>query len=113
MLSLYIIYDWVDTAFENVTRLCGSAVDLPLQKKLTFLAYRFCPIVKGFKNITAYHAGDGVWAEFDVLLDEKLPLRRVHDIAEALQYCAEGLEEVDRAFVTTDCKSLPVRFVTV
>lgn len=52
--------------------------------------------------MTAYHAGDGVWVEFDVLLDEKTPLNRSHDIAETLQYCAEGLGEVDRAFVTTD-----------
>lgn len=104
-LSLYIIYDWAATCFENVTRLCGSAVADPLQNKLTFLAYRFAPVVKGIKTITAYHAGDGVWAEYDLLLDAKIPLRRSHDIAEALQYCAEGLSEVDRAFVTTDCKS--------
>ena len=105
LLSLYIIYDWADTCLENVTRLCGTAVDEPLQKKLTYLAYRFAPVVSGFKSITAYHAGDGVWAEYDVLLEEKTPLRRTHDIAETLQYCAEALTEVDRAFVTVDCKS--------
>lgn len=104
LLSLYIIYDWGDTCFENVTRLCGSAAEIPLQRKLIFLAYRFSPVVQGFKNINAYYAGDGIWAEFDVLLDEKSPLRRTHDIAETLQYCAEGLYEVDRAFVTTDCE---------
>lgn len=104
LLSLFIIYDWAGTCFENVARLCGSAVDDPLQQKLTFLAYRFSPLVNGFKSITAYHAGDGVWAEYDVLLDEKTPLRRAHDIAETLQYCCEGLMEVDRAFVTPDCE---------
>jgi cation diffusion facilitator family transporter len=103
-LSLYIIYDWADTCLENVTRLCGSAVEDPLHKKLTYLAYRFAPVVNGFRNITAYHAGDGVWTEYDVLLDEKTPLRRSHDIAETLQYCAEALQEVDRAFVSVDCK---------
>lgn len=35
-------------------------------------------------------------------MDEKTPLRRAHDVAETLQYCAEALDEVDRAFVTTD-----------
>jgi divalent metal cation (Fe/Co/Zn/Cd) transporter len=109
LLSLYIIYDWASTAMENVTRLCGLAVDQPLQRKLTYLAYRFSNIVAGFKAITAYHAGDGVWAEFDILLDEKTPLRRSHDIAETLQYCAEALTEVDRAFVTTDCECFPFR----
>lgn len=102
LLSLFIIYDWGHTCFENVTRLSGEAADDHTLKKLIYLAYRFAPVVKGFKNITAYHAGDGVWVEFDVLLDEKTPLNRSHDIAETLQYCAEGLTEVDRAFVSTD-----------
>ena len=113
VLSLFIIYDWSSTCFENITRLCGSAVGDKLLKKLTFLAYRFAPIVKGIKNITAYHAGDGVWAEYDLILDEKMPLRRAHDIAETLQYCCEGLDEVDRAFVTTDCKYCTDRLATM
>ena len=104
ILSLYIIYDWADTCFENITRLCGLTVEHNVQNKLMYLAYRFCNLVVGIKAVTAYHAGDGVWAEYDILLDEKTPLRRTHDIAETLQYCAEALAEVDRAFVTTDCK---------
>lgn len=102
VLSLFIIYDWGETCFENVTRLCGRSVEDVLLKKLTFLAYRFSPLVLGFKTITAYHAGDGIWVEFDLIMDEKTPLRRVHDVSETLQYCAEALDEVDRAFVTVD-----------
>ncbi|KAK7413765.1 hypothetical protein QQX98_007332 [Neonectria punicea] len=102
LLSLFIIYDWGHTCFENVVRLSGEAANDHTLKKLIYLAYRFAPVVAGFKNVTAYHAGDGVWVEFDVLLDEKTPLNQSHDIAETLQYCAEGLVEVDRAFVTTD-----------
>ncbi|KAL8850876.1 MAG: hypothetical protein Q9221_004189 [Calogaya cf. arnoldii] len=102
ILSLYVIYDWADTSFQNVIRLSGSAVDDRLLKKITFLAWRFAPIVKSYKTITAYHAGDGVWVEIDVMLDGETPLDKAHDIAETLQYCLEGLEEVDRAFVTMD-----------
>ena len=68
------------------------------------------PFSKTYSNfypgITAYHMGDNVWAEIDILLDEKTPLNKAHDIAETLQYCCEGLKEVDRAFVTTDCKRM-------
>lgn len=113
LLSLFIIYDWADTAMENVTRLCGTSAELDLQKKLTFLAYRFSPLVRGFKAITAYHAGDGVWVEYDIIMDEKCPLRRAHDVSETLQYCAEALPDVDRCFVTCDCKlisSQPITF---
>lgn len=104
LLSLFIIYDWAGTCFENVTRLSGQAADEAVQKKLMYLCYRFSPVVDGFKSITTYHAGDGIWVEIDILLDGNTKLRRSHDVAETLQYCAEGLAEVDRAFVTTDCK---------
>lgn len=102
LLSLFIIYDWGQTCFENITRLTGQAASDRLYKKLLYLGYRFTPVIEGFKNLTAYHAGDAVWVEFDVLMDEHTRLNRSHDIAETLQYCAEGLDEVDRAFVTTD-----------
>lgn len=102
LLSIYIVYDWGRTSFDNVVRLSGEAADDDTLRKLTYLAWRFSPVVDGFKSIIAYHAGDGVWAEFDVLLGEDTPLGRSHDIAETLQYCAEALPYVDRAFVTTD-----------
>lgn len=57
-----------------------------------YLAYRFSPVVEGFKNITAYHAGDGIWVEFDILLPAETKLYRSHDVAETLQYCCEGLD---------------------
>jgi len=102
LLSLFIIYDWASTCFENVNRLTGVAVDDRVLEKLTFLAFRFSPLVQGYKSITAYHAGDGVWVEVDILLDEKTPLEMAQDVAETLQYCCEGLPEVDRCFVTCD-----------
>ncbi|KAI4120577.1 MAG: hypothetical protein LQ338_006913 [Usnochroma carphineum] len=102
VLSLFIIYDWTGTAFDNVVRLSGSAVDDRLLKKITFLAWRFAPLVRSYKAITAYHAGDGVWVEIDIMLDPETTLDHAHDIAETLQYCCEGLNEVDRAFVTLD-----------
>nr|OQO26190.1 hypothetical protein B0A51_08302 [Rachicladosporium sp. CCFEE 5018] len=105
LLSLFIIYDWGHTAFENVTRLSGQAADEAFLKKAMYLAYRFSPVVEGFKSVTAYHAGDGIWVEFDVLMKEDTQLRYSHDVAETLQYCAEGMDEVDRAFVTCDYSS--------
>ena len=102
LLSLYIIYDWSSTCFEQIFSLTGAAASDRVLEKLTFLAWRFSPLVDGYKSITAYHAGDGVWVEIDILLNEQTPLEEAHDVAETLQYCAEGLPEVDRAFVSCD-----------
>lgn len=105
LLSLYIIYDWASTCLENVARLTGLACDDKLFKKMVYLAYRFAPVVGSYKSLTAYHAGDGVWVEVDILMDEKTPLEHCHDVAETMQYCLEGLDEVDRAFVSVDYTS--------
>jgi divalent metal cation (Fe/Co/Zn/Cd) transporter len=104
-LSLFIIYDWAGTCLENITRLTGEAANDRMERKLLFMAYRFAPLVEGFKSFKCYHVGDGVCVEIDVLMREDEPLGRCHDVAETLQYCLEGLKEVDRAFVTIDCKS--------
>ena len=84
------------------------------------MAWRFAPVVSAYKTITAYHAGDGIWVEMDIMLDKETRLSKAHDIAETLQYCLEGmsgvstystpnsrilgLNEVDRAFVSVDCE---------
>jgi cation diffusion facilitator family transporter len=102
LLSLFIIYDWGETCFDNIIRLSGQAASRRLTEKLLYMGYRFSPIVEGFKSVIAYHAGDGIWVEYDILLPEDTKLNKSHDIAETLQYCCESLDEVDRAFVTTD-----------
>lgn len=103
-LSLFIIWDWAGTCFENITRLTGEAASDRLERKVLFMAYRFGPLVEGFKSMKCYHAGDGVCVEIDILMAENTPLSRCHDVSETLQYCLEGLNEVDRAFVTIDCR---------
>ncbi|OCL06127.1 hypothetical protein AOQ84DRAFT_432751 [Glonium stellatum] len=105
LLSLFIIYDWAGTCLENVTRLTGVAAPDRTARKMLFLAWRFSPVVEGYKAVKSYHAGDGVWVEMDILFDGKTPLQKAHDVAETLQYCCEGLGEVDRAFVTMDYTS--------
>jgi divalent metal cation (Fe/Co/Zn/Cd) transporter len=89
----------------GITRLTGEAASSNMERKILFMAYRFAPLVEGFKSMKCYHAGDGVCVEIDILMLENTPLSRAHDVAETLQYCLEGLGEVDRAFVTIDCKS--------
>jgi hypothetical protein len=37
-----------------------------------------------------------------VVLDERMPLRDIHDLGEALQYSIESLAGIERAFVHCD-----------
>ncbi|KAL9051530.1 MAG: hypothetical protein Q9162_005959 [Coniocarpon cinnabarinum] len=97
LLSLHIIYDWASTCLEQVTHLTGVGADDKELKRLLYLAWRFSPVIESYKSITAYHAGDGIWCEVDLLMDEKTPLEQTHDLSETLQYCLEGLPEIDRS----------------
>ena len=92
-----IVYDWASTCLEQVAHLTGVGADDKQVKKLLYLAWRFSPIIERYKSITAYHAGDGIWCEVDLLMDEKTPLEKSHDLSETLQYCLEGLPEIDRS----------------
>lgn len=106
LLSLYIIADWASTCLENVGRLSGVEAHPKTLHKVLYLCWRYSPIIDRYKSLRVYHAGDGVWVEVDLLLAPSTSLEYVHDIAEALQYCLESLEVVDRAFVTVDYSSL-------
>ena len=90
LLSLFVVYDWAGTCLENVARLTGVAASIRTEQKMLYMAWRFAPLVEGYKMVRAYHAGDGVWVEMDVLMSENTPMRTAHDVAETLQYCTEG-----------------------
>lgn len=106
LLSLFIIYDWGHTCLMTILALTGIQASDRTWSRIIFLAYRFSVIdsIKGFKSIKSYQAGDGTWVEIDLIMDEEQKVRTAHDVAETLQYVCEGLPEVDRAFVTVDCK---------
>lgn len=90
ILSLYVVYDWANTAFSAIVRLTGAAVSPQMAKKLIYLAWRFSPVIDAYKSMTAYHVGDGIVVELEVALDEETPLAKAHDISQTMQYCFEG-----------------------
>jgi len=63
---------------------------------------RFAKTIKQIQGLQAYHAGDKLNVEVDVVLDENTSLRDSHDLGESLQYVLESVPYVDRAFVHLD-----------
>jgi hypothetical protein len=127
------MFDWGHTCLKHIDHLGGASVDETSLRKLMYLAWRFSPVVDAYKNIKAYHAGDGMWVECDLLLDPKTNLKEAHDVSELvsdllsvdsghwnlaytttqqMQYCFEGLNEVDRAFVSVVSPSSKKHVVT-
>ncbi|KIH50979.1 cation efflux family protein [Ancylostoma duodenale] len=75
LVSIYILYTWVNTGWEHLSKLSGKSA------KPEFI-----------NRIIKVH----------IVLDEDMPLKVAHDISETLQINIESLPEVERAFVHVD-----------
>jgi divalent metal cation (Fe/Co/Zn/Cd) transporter len=67
-----------------------------------YLTMRFASTIKQIQGLQAYHAGDKLNVEVDIVLDASTTLRDSHDLSESLSYVLESVPIVDRAFVHTD-----------
>ena len=70
-----------------------------------YLTMRFAKTIKQIQGLQAYHAGDKLNVEVDIVLDASTSLKDSHDLSESLQYVLESVPIVDRAFVHADYAS--------
>ncbi|KAF2841631.1 cation diffusion facilitator 10 [Patellaria atrata CBS 101060] len=102
ILSLYVIINWSRTSVDHIRNLSGAAATPDERNVLLYLTMRFAKTVKQIQGLQAYHAGDKLVCEVDLVLDENTSLRDSHDLGESLQYVLESVPTVDRAFVHLD-----------
>jgi len=102
VLSLYVIFNWSRTSSTHIKQLTGAAAPAADRNILLYLTMRFAKTIKSIQGLQAYHAGDKLNVEVDVVLDESMTLRDSHDLGESLQYVLESVPSVDRAFVHLD-----------
>lgn len=58
---------------------------------LLYLTMRFAKTIKQIQGLQAYHTGDKLNVEVDLVLDEATTLRDSHDLGESLQYVLESV----------------------
>ncbi|KAK3202359.1 hypothetical protein GRF29_161g970612 [Pseudopithomyces chartarum] len=102
LLSLFIIINWSRTSATHIRNLTGAAATADERNILLYLTMRFAKTIKQIQGLEAYHAGDKINVECDIVVDETISLRDSHDLGESLQYVLESVPYVDRAFVHID-----------
>ncbi|KAI1161403.1 hypothetical protein F5B18DRAFT_450186 [Nemania serpens] len=105
LLSLVVIKNWSETSLQHIKNLSGFSATADQRNVLLYLTMRFAKTIREIQGIQAYHAGDKLIAEVDIILDASTTLRDSHDLSESLGYVLESLPIVDRAFVHTDYAS--------
>lgn len=90
-LSLYVIINWSRTASEHITNLTGASATPDERNILLYLTMRFAKTIRKIQGLQAYHSGDKLNVEVDIVLDEDTNLRDSHDLGESLQYVIESV----------------------
>ncbi|ROV97664.1 hypothetical protein VSDG_04561 [Cytospora chrysosperma] len=105
LLSFVVIINWSHSASEHIKNLCGFSATADQRNILLYLTMRFAKTIRQIQGLQAYHAGDKLNVEVDIVLDASTSLKDSHDLAESLQYVLESVPIVDRAFVHCDYAS--------
>ncbi|KAI0863219.1 hypothetical protein F4860DRAFT_502019 [Xylaria cubensis] len=105
LLSLVVIKNWSQTSLQHIKNLSGFSATADQRNVLLYLTMRFANTIRQIQGIQAYHAGDKLIAEVDIILDASTTLRDSHDLSESLGYVLESVPIVDRAFVHADYAS--------
>ncbi|PQE12733.1 cation diffusion facilitator 10 protein [Rutstroemia sp. NJR-2017a BBW] len=105
LLSVFVIVNWAGTSAGHIRNLTGATATPDERNVLLYLTMRFAKTIKQIQGLQAYHAGDKLNVEVDIVLDENMNLRDSHDLGESLQYVLESVPTVDRAFVHQDYAS--------
>lgn len=91
LLSLIVIFNWAQTSGTHIRNLTGRAASADERNVLLYLTMRFAKTVKQIQGLQAYHSGDKLNVEVDLVLDENTSLRDSHDLGESLQYVLESV----------------------
>ncbi|KJZ76542.1 hypothetical protein HIM_03878 [Hirsutella minnesotensis 3608] len=102
LLSLVVIFNWSQTSAHHVRNLTGFSAQPDERNLLLYLTMRFATAIRQIQNLRAYHAGDKLFVEVDIVLSAITPLKDSHDLSEVLTYFLESVPIVDRAFVHVD-----------
>ncbi|KAL1860461.1 hypothetical protein Daus18300_009235 [Diaporthe australafricana] len=105
LLSMVVIFNWSHSASEHIKNLCGFSATADQRNILLYLTMRFAKTIRQIQGLQAYHSGDKLNVEVDIVLDASTSLKDSHDLAESLQYVLESVPIVDRAFVHCDYAS--------
>ncbi|SPO04223.1 related to cation diffusion facilitator 10 [Cephalotrichum gorgonifer] len=108
VLSVVVVFTWGVTSLHHMRNLTGFSAQPDERNLLLYLTMRFSDAIKQIQNLRAYHAGDKLFVEVDIILEARTPLKDSHDVGEVLTYFLESVPIVDRAFVHIDYDSYNV-----
>ncbi|CDU24371.1 related to cation diffusion facilitator 10 [Sporisorium scitamineum] len=101
VLSVYIIYEWIETLWETVSKLSGAVASATEISKCLYCVVRFNS-VNSVSAFELFHSGDNLIVEADIVLPHSISLKESHDLGEIITYCTENITGVERSYIHLD-----------
>merc|ERR1711934_785732 len=101
LISLYIIYRWMEIGQEQVQKIVGLSAPAEWITTVEDIAKGHDQRVR-VDCTRAYHVGARYCVEMEIVLPELMTVRESHDLALTIQHKIEELPECERAFVHVD-----------
>ncbi|BFZ56059.1 hypothetical protein PYCC9005_003101 [Savitreella phatthalungensis] len=102
LLSVVIIGSWGRTAFKEFELLVGISASPEFLQLVTYTCLTHHDSIMQLDTCRAYHAGEGIIVEVDIVMDKHKTLLETHDVSEDLQNKLERLPGVERCYVHCD-----------
>ncbi|KAJ5553123.1 hypothetical protein N7494_002501 [Penicillium frequentans] len=106
LIACVIIFTWIGTIRSQFLELCGLGASSSLVQEVVFLTLGHSDLILKVDTVRAYHWGDELVAEVDIVMAPDSSLRESHDISQELQDKIEMVEGFSRAFVHVDYEVL-------
>lgn len=102
LIASVIIVTWISTIRSEFLELCGLGASPSLVQEIVFLTLRHSDKILKVDTVHAYHWGEQLFVEVDIVMAPERSLREVHDVSQGLQDKLETVEGFARAFVHVD-----------
>lgn len=97
-----IAKSWYGHALEQVPHLVGKRAERESLSRILKIVIEHDPRIKYVDHVMVYHTALEALAEVHIVMDENLPLKVTHDIAQGLEQKLMLLNFVERCFVHCD-----------
>ncbi|EEA26220.1 hypothetical protein TMatcc_005523 [Talaromyces marneffei ATCC 18224] len=102
LIACVIIVTWIGTVRSEFLELCGIGASPSVVQEIVFLTLRHSDLILKVDSVHAYHWGEDLFVEVDIVMAPERSLREAHDVSQGLQDKLETVEGFDRAFVHVD-----------
>ncbi|KAL4808052.1 cation efflux family-domain-containing protein [Aspergillus unguis] len=102
LIAIVIIGTWIGTVRSEFLELCGVGAPPSIVQEIVFITLRHSDLILKVDSVHAYHWGEDIFVEVDIVMSPERTLREVHDISQELQDKLETVEGFGRAFVHVD-----------